>query len=225
MAISAALLDSLASGTDAASYTTASITPTANALQLLSVTNSKGTASDVPTVTGCGLTWVEVGASFAWSAGGFNWRLTVFRALGASPTTGQLTIDFAGATQTGIRYIWQEYTGTDTSGTNGSGAVVQTATAPASPPAASTSLTVTLAAFGDATNNAAFICAGHQANEVSAEEGGYTELGDVATSVPVGALAAAWKLAEDLSPSYSWVTSSNAGARAIEVKAAGGAPP
>src|SRR3990172_5645657 len=199
MAISASLLAAAASTTDATSYLTSSQTPTANALQLIGVHNSIGTGPALaPTsITGCGLTWVKVAETATWGVGGIK-MVSLWRALGASPTTGQLTIDFNGVTQTGCHYDWWQLTG------------------------AGTSLTVTLAAFADATNNLAVIFCGHGANEAKAQETGYTELGDVSTSTPNDGFAAAYLLGQDTSPSYSWVTSTRAGAVAAEIKAAAG---
>src|SRR3990172_1582533 len=112
MAISASLLAAAASTTDATSYLTSSQTPTANALQLIGVHNSIGTGPALaPTsITGCGLTWVKVAETAAWGVDGIK-MVSLWRALGASPTTGQLTIDFNGVTQTGCHYDWWQLTG------------------------------------------------------------------------------------------------------------------
>ena len=55
------LLEANSSATDASSYNTGSITPSANKLILISVfADYTVTSSPAPTVTGCGLTWVKV---------------------------------------------------------------------------------------------------------------------------------------------------------------------
>src|SRR5687768_12328361 len=100
MAITASeILSEVYSGTDAASYTTASLTPTANRLILLTVVSSFGTSGtnqpNNPTVTGCGLTWVNIG--FNWHSG--RNKISLFRAMGSAPSSGALTIDFGGQTQ------------------------------------------------------------------------------------------------------------------------------
>lgn len=59
----------------------------------------------------------------------YYYRLTRFRALGASPTTGTLTISFGATNQDGCLWTWAELDGVDTSGTNGSGAIADTQTA------------------------------------------------------------------------------------------------
>jgi hypothetical protein len=124
-------------------YTTASIAPGANRLVLLWV-NDRGTGTPtVSSVVGNGLNWVQVNTVTF----GSNGRLTLYRAMGAAPTAGTVTISFSAAIN---RACWSivEYDGVNTSGTDGSGAVVQSVTGTA----ASTSLTVTLAAFANANN-------------------------------------------------------------------------
>lgn len=133
-----------ATGTDSAN--TASISPSANKLILIAVVNEEwaGTA-DIPTVSGCGLTWVEIDNRVMNS----DKRLTVFRAMGASPSTGALTIDFATA-QDGIAWSVFELGNVDTTGTNGSGAIQQSVTTGGT---SDTNPSITLSAF-DNSNNA-----------------------------------------------------------------------
>lgn len=135
------------------SSTTASFTPSANKLQFLTVGSRTGITADPnqPTVTGDGLTWVVVNSVVYDTTSASRRRQTVFRALGASPSTGSLTIDFGGQNQTDVVWILDEASGMDTTGTNGSGAVVQSVTNKDETGTA-TSLTVTLAAFGSADN-------------------------------------------------------------------------
>ena len=142
-------LDSGKSESNTTVYTTGTFQPAGNSLVLLAVASKSVSSGDnvVPTVTGNGLTWVEVDNEIPQA----NYtRLTVFRAMGSSPTSGQATITFS-ATQDSILWDIQEFANVDTSGTNGSGAIVQTV----SNTATATSVTVTLAAFG-ATDNATY---------------------------------------------------------------------
>lgn len=151
--VTAVNLTSGNTGSSTSSVTTASVTPSANKLQLLAVNsrNFTGSAPPAPTVTGAGLTWVQV-ANIQYDTGPTSLkRVTLFRAMGASPTTGTLTIDFAGDSQTDVVWSLDEFTGMDTSGTNGSGAIVQTVTAKDETGSA-TSITATLAAFASASN-------------------------------------------------------------------------
>lgn len=177
--VTAVNLTSGSTGSSTSSVTTASVSPTANKLQLLAVhsRNFTGSAPPAPTVTGCGLTWVQV-ATLQHDTGPTSLkRVTLFRAMGASPSTGTLTIDFAGDSQTDVCWSLDEFTGTDTSGTNGSGAIVQTVTAKDETGSA-TSITATLAAFGS-VNNATYGAFAHVAptNGVTASAGsGFTAL-------------------------------------------------
>jgi hypothetical protein len=69
--------------------------------------------------------------------------------MGASPSTGAVTFDFAGQTQQIGGWSIAEFAGVATSGTNGSGAVRQAVTNQAN---TVDNLTVTLSAFGDPSN-------------------------------------------------------------------------
>ena len=120
-------LTSFQDSTDATSYATASITPTANYLVLASVTSSKSGTPDTPTLSGNSLTWVQYN-QIAYDTSGTQRTTTFFRAMGASPSAGALTADFGGATQTACVIVVDQFSGVDTSGTNGSGAIVQSVT-------------------------------------------------------------------------------------------------
>ncbi|MEK7180385.1 MAG: hypothetical protein AAB706_02830, partial [Patescibacteria group bacterium] len=147
--LSAASLDAAGETTDATSFATASISPTANRLVLAWVSNlrfGEGTAA-APTLTGAGMTWVQV-ATVSHTQNP-EYRVTLFRALNAAPGSGAVTISFGAETQNTCHWSIEEWSGVDTSGTDGSGAIVQSGTAQS---ASAASLTVTLAAFGSATN-------------------------------------------------------------------------
>ena len=101
--------------------------PRPNSLVLAIVENYLSTGGAVlPTFSGNGLTWVQV-ATQLFTIGN-KLRITVFRAMGSAPTSTTSIADFGATAQTacGIRIV--EVLGVDTSGTNGSGAVVQSAT-------------------------------------------------------------------------------------------------
>lgn len=129
MAISTNFIGGAFDATDASSYTTASITPSSNVLTFVAVMNRIATGvaggTKVPTVTGCGLTWVQVNTQVNGGATP-NRRVTVFRACGTA-TSGALTIDFAGETQTNALYHVCEFPGARIDGGNGANGVVQTA--------------------------------------------------------------------------------------------------
>lgn len=100
-------------------HVTGSISPTANRLVTMWVMPTVATAA-VPIITGCGLTWVNVATV---SSG--NRRLSLFRAMGASPTPGAVSIDWNGVSVASCVWSIVEWAGVDTSGTDGSGAIVQ----------------------------------------------------------------------------------------------------
>ncbi len=134
-----------------ASYATGSWTPVANRLYLAAVANSDAADAILPTLSGNGLTWVQVATIQAPTS--LLFRITLFRALGASPSTGTTTADFAGDSQTGCAILIAEFTGIDTGGTNGSAAIVQSVTGFVDPSSAADP-SATLAAIASAGNAA-----------------------------------------------------------------------
>jgi len=175
-----------------------------------------------PAVSGNGLTWVKVG-SVNYDASGTTDRATLFlfRSMGASPSSGAITIDWTtSVTLANAAWSLDEFDGVDTSGTNGSGAVIQPTT---NSTTAATSLIVTLpGAFGDAVNNAAYGCFSHQNAEVTTPGSGFAELADVNTASGGKSLCleTEWRLGQDLTVDASWVTSNRPGGIAVEIKAA-----
>jgi len=132
-----------------------------------------------------------------------------------APTTGALTIDFGGVTQTGCFWLISEYGDTDTSGVNGSAAVVQSAT---NLTAGATSLTVTLAAFGN-SNNGTYGVFSHSTNEDSTRGSGFTTgPGGYGVSPPSQGFRSEWRVDNDTTVDMSWATSSPAGGIALEIK-------
>lgn len=153
------------------SYTTASITPSANRLVLAWGTNYRTFSTpSTPTPSGNGLTWVEV-ATVTWdSTFSPTKRTTLFRAMGASPSSGPVTIGFGFTNQSGCVWSIQEFDSVDTSGFNGSGAVVQSATG-SSNFAGTGGLSITLAALASSGN---------------ATAGGFSNVIDSPTSLSAG---------------------------------------
>lgn len=225
MAIAATSLEGAASASNASSYATGSITPTANRLVLAAVSNFRGGsgAIEIPTLTGNGLTWVQV-ATVQSANANLGRRVTVFRAMGASPSAGAVTIDFAGATQSNCAWSIIEFSDIDTSGTDGSGAVVQSKTASNTTGTAGTADFD--AAFGDAVNNATYsaLTMGGGGTDVITHEAGFTELHEVQPTGEAQRLHSMWRLAEDQTPAPTWVNSLHWAQVAIEIKAAGAGP-
>lgn len=178
-AISAINLTANGNTSSLSSYTTASITPTANNLILVSVaSNSVSATANIPTVTGAGGTWVLVGSSID---GGNIRRVSIFRDLTASPGSGILTIDFAGQAQNNCHWSVDQFSNTDTSGTHGSGAIVQAVSGTqASTP--STGFSLSLAPLGSPSNAAFGYIRNNSANTINPGTG-FTELSEVMTSV------------------------------------------
>lgn len=201
---------------------TASVTWAADRLQLLAVAQRMGssTAPNQPTATATGLTWTVVLSNLYDNSGTSRYRITLFRAMG-SGATGATTIDYGGQSQVTTAWSWCEFSGVDTGGTHGSGAVVQSAQGGSD--STGTSLTVTLAAFGS-LDNATYGCIGVATADANIVVGtGFTELADLS---PGGSHRhqAQYLLGNDTTVDWSWATSSPNGGIAIEIKATVAAP-
>lgn len=211
--------------TDATSYTTASITPTSNCLILATVsTRMAAAAPNEPTASGCGLTWVVV-QSVIFDDTGTQKRKTTFRGMGASPSSGTVTFDFGGQTQTNCVWIIDEASGVDTSGTNGSGAIAQSVTAaPHLGGATGTSITATLAAFSSADNATYGVFTNDGTDFAFTVGSGFTqlaEINDIASGENTLAMMSEWKSTNDttVDASLSGVAAALGGI-AIEIVAA-----
>jgi hypothetical protein len=165
--------------------TTASITPAANQLILLTVTarNALSQAPTHPTVTGDGLTWVQVAASDYDTGPPTEKSVVVFRAMGASPTTGGVTIDYAGQAQTDILWAISQFNGVDTSGQNGSGAIAQSTTT-ADQSVTTSTATVTLVNPLANTNDVMFVggASDGAGGSLTSYGAGFTGLGTVSST-------------------------------------------
>ncbi len=107
---------------------TPSISPQPNALLLLWVSQTSPTGTNVATATGNGLQWELIVTSVRSPPG--PRRVSVLRAMSASPSAGPVTIDM-GATVEDAMWAITQHTGVVTSGANGAEAVAQFATAAA----------------------------------------------------------------------------------------------
>jgi hypothetical protein len=143
----------------------------------------------------------------------------VFRALGASPSSGTIAIDFGGQNQTDVVWVLDQLSGIDTSGTNGSGAAVQSVSN-TDETGTATSLTVTLAAFGSA-NNATFGAFSNTVTGSTVTAGsGFTISGNVASGTNIRGTTE-FRNDNDTTVDMSWSASSDQfGGIGIEVKAA-----
>lgn len=138
------------------SYNTASITPVDSTLYLLNVhsTLASGNGGTLPVITynGTNLTFTQIDTIIEGGAFGTGkaQRGTLFRAMGTSTTAGTITIAFSGISQTSIQWSVTQCTGTDTTGSNGSGAIVQHVTATGNSTASP--ITKAMGSFGSASN-------------------------------------------------------------------------
>lgn len=207
-------------GSNATSFATASWTPSANTLYLASVTTRTGITANpnIPTASGNGLTWVQIATILYDDSSSSRRRVTLFRAMGASPTTGALTFDEGGQTQTDGGWIIDEVTGMDTTGTNGSGAIVQSATNV--DVVGATSLTVTLGAFASA-NNATYGSFGYTTGGLAITIGsGFTQLADNTLGGSSTRVTTEWKSANDTTVDLSPDGTQQMGGIALEIKQA-----
>lgn len=179
---------------DRTSYTTGSFAITGNQLVLMSVTGavSAGTVN-TPTITGHGATWVLVTSTD--KAGDTTRKYFLFRTmLGSDSAAATCSISFGA--QTNIRCSWavMQWANVDTSGTNGSGAIVQSAVNSQAPQAA---LTVTLSAFANSDNRPYAVFAYLENSNTITPEAGWTELFEQTSATEPITIEGMWKNASD----------------------------
>lgn len=169
--------------TSATAYATSSQTPNPNHLQILDIIATRGSAVELPlSVVGCGLTWELVSSVFLSDTR----VLARYRAMGAAPTAGALTITFATA-HTSVLWNWKETGNADTSGSNGAGAIVQTITATAGGGAATT-INATFAGALENAANSALAAVGLTIADTVVPDAQFAELGDDNETGPLSTL-------------------------------------
>jgi len=217
----AVLTTNLTSGSDSdgnSTATTASISPASNNLILLSITLRNGSSIDpsVSSVSGNGLTWVKIDSTVFDNSSTSRRTVELWRSMGASPSTGAITIT-ASENETDINWSVDQSSVIDTSGTNGSGAIVQSAKNQDTAGTA-TGLVVTLAAFGSASN-ATFGVFGTDEVVTLTGGSGFTELAKInGASTPVSILTE-WKSTNDTTVDATTGAAVFIGGIAIEIKA------
>jgi protocatechuate 3,4-dioxygenase beta subunit len=198
-------------------FTTGSIAPAPNALVTVAVaTHNSTAAAPAPTLTGGGMANWEVVATVTYdTVGAPRKRVTIFRAMSSSPGSGPITIT-SSITLSNCQWIVSQWSGVETSGTNGSGAIVQTGTNAAD---TVTTLATSLAAFGSAAN-VAYGVFGVNSNVVTVTPGaGFTEIDEQPSSESTSAdLFAEWAV------NRPWINAiwakKSAAALGVEIKAA-----
>ncbi len=198
--------------TDGTSFATSSITPGANRLVLLFVACTHATVAETPnSVSGNGLTWVQVNTTAFTAA---TRKISCFRAMGAAPSAGAVTIGFATAHTSAVWSI-VEFANVNQSGTNGSGAAVQSTVNTAAQ--GSTTVVGTLAALENPKNLHAYGVA--LTTQATVTEGvGFTEAGDDNEGAAVITLETGYKV-NDTTADPTFV-SAGAAIISVEVKAA-----
>lgn len=162
-------------GSAATSFATDSIAPSASALILVWVTSKiSGGAPAAPSLSGNGLTWVQV-ATVQFDSN--NSRMTLFRAMGTAPTAGAITISFGATSQTSCVWHVHQWTGAATSGTNGSGAIAQSSTQ-----AVTNSLTLSRDLASATAGNALAIGTVRDTDESFTGEDGWEEWTDITSA-------------------------------------------
>lgn len=213
MAITVTALTGAGDATNGTSHVTASISPTGNRLVIADVFAAVSGVPVEPTLSGNGITWVSEATK---TDATVNIRITRFRGMVATPSAGAVTITHSATVD---RCIWSIYeiADVDTSGTNGSGAMVQTVTGNAIDATA----TVSLAAFG-AAGNAVILGAGKVNGDDVTPEGGHTQIHDVSLvdGGDTNSIYSQYKVGEDTSPSATWSSGTFWIGMASEIKAA-----
>ena len=204
--------------TNQAVYTTASIAPAANALVTIAVLGHQSSAASAsPTVTGGGMSaWVEVATITFNTVSTPLKRMSIFRAMSASPGSGPITITFP-TTESNGTWIVSQWTGVNTTGTNGSGAigqVLQTVRADGV-----TSISATLGALGS-PSNVAYGVVGTNGSALGINPGGsFTEISEQKPAEGTNAILEALFAVNQTVPSASWTGAFSAAILAIEIKA------
>ena len=192
---------------------TASVAPSANKLILVTVgdTITSGTAPTV-TLTGNGLTWVEVTTTV--HSDDTRLRATLFRSMGAAPSSAPLVMTFS---QNPLACSWSvvEFGNVDSSGTDGSGAIAQSAVGLTA--GSQASLAVTLGPFAS-TNNAVFgVLLSESSGPIDAGLG-FAEIHEVQFgAVLTNSIQTQWRASPASSVDWSWSSTGLAGGVALEI--------
>lgn len=191
-----------ANNTNQTSVTTATITPSANKLILISVGTQIDTGvPSVTSITGCGLTFTQI-TNNTTSDG--RQRNSLWRATASSTTSGTLTISLS-STSARTQWIVTEVDGVDISGTNASNAIVQSATTVDNSPPTNGTLTVTLNAFAKQSNVAFGTIRINLATTTLTSGSGFTQIAEIKNG---DHLQQEYKLSEDTSVDWTYANPS-----------------
>lgn len=176
-----------------------------------------------PAVSGNGLTWEKIAEIYFDTTSSSRKTIFLFRAMGSSPSTGAVTMNYGAQTITGANWSVDQFSGVDTSGSNGSGAIVQSATNKEDAGDGG-QLIVTLAAFGS-TENGAYGCFCHDNTGNTWTAGtGFNKIG-TSDSPTFNSIGSEWRSDNDTSVDMTVASGAGVsmGGVAIEIKAAAAA--
>lgn len=194
-------------------YTTGSIILPATQLGLLWVLSARSLGPEVPTFAGSfGGTWTEIGSGIVIGLAADR-TLRLFRSLQGTSRSGTIQITHASA-HDGCAWELVAVAGTVQSGTNGSGAIIQSGTGFAN---AATSLSFSISAFASVANLGVAGC-GADMNSNMLAGSGWNEIAETGQATPEIRLQVQSALGNN-SPSWTYGLRSAAGI-AVEVAAA-----
>ena len=199
------------SSTDGTTFTTAAVTPGNNALMYVAVLSMRTTSGvESPTVTGTGITYDLVTYKDVQSG---TQRLSIYRAMVSSGTASAISIVHT-VSHESCAWAVLQYNNVNTSGTNGSGAIVQWAS---SGTASGTSLEVALSALEE-SGNRTVVAVGLSTNASVTPSASFTERTDNAVASNNGTLETQDASAEQ--GCFTTFSSAAAAMIAIEVRSA-----
>lgn len=198
-------------GANASSYANTSWTPPTSGIIVVFVGNHIAANGNVPTISGNGLTWIQIATAVV--DPGTSHRITLFAADASGATTGVTTIDFNAETQLDCNASFFQVQNMDISG-GVAAAFIQTP----SNNGTGTSGSVTLAAAGNSANRP-IACFSHQANEATTPDGAWTEVDDQNGTGSARGFETQWDADGFQNASASWTTSAAWIGMAAEIKA------
>lgn len=197
-------------------WVTSSVTPTGNALVLVTVTvATNGGYDPLPdSVTGNGITYALVDSN-VWDGTSGSRRVTLlYRGMAASPSSGTITVAWGSQTSLRGSMVVDEITGV-TTGNNGADAIVQSVDGNNGD--SGSSLSLTLGAFGSA-NNGTYGVFGEWNTLTPTAGSGFTIIGGIVGTNETS--VSEWKASNDTTVDISYNSATNIGGVAIEVEQA-----
>jgi len=217
MAITVTNLAKVNDLTDGTSITTGSLSPTANTSIIVTCWNQNGSAdasSPQPTISNTfspSLSFTLVD-SLNGETNSYDRQTTWWAPTGATPGSGTITFDTGAATQVNWSWIVDQVAGGDNSAL-----IVQSA----KNNAASTGLTITLAAFSDVNNSTYGVAGGNNDTGTTTPGSGFTELADIThTDAGWGIRTSEWKVANDTTVDFTFSATVRNEGIAMELKIA-----